>query len=477
MAEIDRKNTRRLDKRDKRRGTLLVPIDAGAVFVSFALALYLRFETALIPRRFPLPDIRHYFELMLVMVVIWIGVFAFFGLYTRRNLFVGTEEYRRVIHAGLTGTFLTALVIFLAKEEVSRGWVVLACVLATVGSLVMRFVFRRLRRVFINRTGFASPVLMIGTNEEAIQVAESIAKDFDFGFRVAGFLGEGRYATGAPVLGRLEELQETVARNHIESAVVVPSAVESREIPGVLKTLGGLNVDTYVSPSLTDILASRARVQPLGGVPLIALHSVEFSGISFLTKRAIDLAGAAAICVALSPLLAGIAVMIKLDSPGPVLFRQERGGRDGKLFRIYKFRTMVADAETRLQGLAELNEADGPLFKMKNDPRITRVGSVLRRFSLDELPQLFNVLKGEMSLVGPRPALPDEIREYSERHMQRLKTLPGMTGYWQVNGRSETSFEEMVKMDIYYIENWSPLFDFYILARTVPAVFKARGAY
>ena len=194
-------------------------------------------------------------------------------------------------------------------------------------------------------------------------------------------------------------------------------------------------------------------------------------------KRGLDLLLASLACVALSLVLIAIALAIKLDSPGPVFFRQERVGRDGRRFAMLKFRSMRLDAERYLAALREQNEATGPLFKMRNDPRVTRVGRVLRRLSLDELPQLFNVLRGEMSLVGPRPPLAAEVAEYEDWHMGRLQAVPGMTGLWQVSGRSEIAFHDMVRLDLHYIHNWSLVLDLEILLRTIPAVLSSRGAY
>jgi exopolysaccharide biosynthesis polyprenyl glycosylphosphotransferase len=218
-------------------------------------------------------------------------------------------------------------------------------------------------------------------------------------------------------------------------------------------------------------------MQNVAGIPMLTPSNTQLSPWARLFKRLLDVFGSAIALLVLSPLLAVIAVAIRLDSPGPVIFSQPRVGRAGRLFEVYKFRTMVKDADRMKDQIRHLNEAQGPIFKIRNDPRITRVGRFLRRTSLDELPQFWNTLRGDMSLVGPRPALPDEVADYADWHRRRLATAPGITGLWQVSGRSDLPFEEMVLLDIYYIENWSPLLDLSILLRTVPRVLAGSGAY
>jgi exopolysaccharide biosynthesis polyprenyl glycosylphosphotransferase len=222
---------------------------------------------------------------------------------------------------------------------------------------------------------------------------------------------------------------------------------------------------------------NEVRVDALNGVPLIGLKEVALKGFNLLVKRVLDfLLGWCVVIVAVIPMLT-IAIIIKLSSPGAVMFKQKRVGKGGQVFICYKFRSMYKDAEARLEELREYNEVDGPIFKMRNDPRLTPFGKFLRRTSLDELPQVFNILKGDMSFVGPRPPTPDEVTQYNEWHLKRLDVTPGLTGLWQVSGRSDLSFDDMVKLDIYYAENWSLAIDTMIILRTVPAVLKREGAY
>jgi len=232
-----------------------------------------------------------------------------------------------------------------------------------------------------------------------------------------------------------------------------------------------------VVPDLFQLSLGGVDVTAINGIPLIGIKQTTLTGFNLAVKRAFDLACAGLALVLLSPIWLLIALAIKLDSPGPVLFRQMRSGREGRPFVLYKFRSMYEGAETDMERLLAMNEASGPLFKIKDDPRRTRVGRFLRRTSLDELPQILNVLRGDMSLVGPRPALASEVAQYQDWHRKRLEVLPGLTGLWQVSGRSDLSFDEMVMLDIYYGENWSLGTDLRILLRTVPQVLFGDGAY
>lgn len=237
------------------------------------------------------------------------------------------------------------------------------------------------------------------------------------------------------------------------------------------------DTDLIVASSLVDVAGSRTTIRPVDGLPLLHVEHPRLSGGARVVKELVDRVGALVLLVLLAPLLVALAVWIRWDSPGPALFRQVRVGRGGRRFVIYKFRTMQVDAEQRLAELRHLNEHDGVLFKIRNDPRVTRAGRWLRRFSLDELPQLINVLKGQMSLVGPRPPLPDEVARYPADARRRLAVKPGMTGLWQVSGRADLPWEEAVRLDLWYVENWSLTLDLVILLRTLTAVYRASGAY
>ncbi len=263
----------------------------------------------------------------------------------------------------------------------------------------------------------------------------------------------------------------------IELVIIALPFWQHHRLPEMVRICRAAGIEFRVVPDLFELSYDRVNVASLSGIPLIGLKELSLKGGNLLLKRAIDLT-LIALTAPVVLLFAGLlALAIKLDSPGPAIFKQVRIGKDGKPFTTYKFRTMVADAEARKAELAQLNEADGPIFKIRDDPRQTRVGRFLRRSSLDELPQLWNVVRDEMSLVGPRPQIPDEVAQYDEWHHRRLEVKPGLTGLWQVLGRSDTSFDDMVRLDIYYAENWSPLMDLRILLETIPAVLSGKGAY
>jgi len=264
---------------------------------------------------------------------------------------------------------------------------------------------------------------------------------------------------------------------YVDTVVIASTAFDHDVLASIINQLRGRDLDIQMSPGLLDVISSRVQVREVSSLPLITIQSVSFSRGKVLVKRIFDLVVGGAIAILGLPVWALIAVLIKLDSPGPVFYRQIRVGRDAKSFAMFKFRSMCDRADGRLDELSDSNEATGPLFKVQNDPRVTSIGKWMRLLSIDEFPQLLNVLRGEMSLVGPRPPLPRETMQYSVYDWRRMEVLPGMTGLWQVSGRSSLSFAEMVRLDLFYIENWSVTFDLALIVRTVPAVLFARGAY
>ena len=254
-----------------------------------------------------------------------------------------------------------------------------------------------------------------------------------------------------------------------DAVIIVSSAFEHAEVSRIVSGVRRLPIDVHVSSGLFDVLPARVFVREVAGTPFMYVRNASLSPADFAAKRLFDLCLSGLVLMLGMPLWLAIAACIKIDSPGPVFYRQQRVGRGGRLFWMFKFRSMYVDAEARLEGLAKHNEADGPLFKMRNDPRVTRVGRFLRKYSIDEFPQLLNVLQGDMSIVGPRPPLPSETAAYEAWHSKRLDVLPGITGLWQISGRSDLTFEEMVRLDLFYIENWSLRYDLALVARTLPA--------
>jgi exopolysaccharide biosynthesis polyprenyl glycosylphosphotransferase len=326
-------------------------------------------------------------------------------------------------------------------------------------------------------------VVVIGSGEVGRGVIRTLLARPDLGFRIVGYLddgtGENNLGSGrVPHLGSYRDLR-TVLQEHpsTHSVFVALPGNMNRQILAVLRVAQSQNVATQVVPDLLQMSLNRVEFNNMSGIPILGMREVRIGSTGRIVKRGMDLS--VALLLSIPALIAGavIAAAIKLDSEGPILYTGMRVGKSGKQFKMYKFRSMVADADGQKLALAAQNEADGPIFKIKDDPRLTRVGRVLRRTSLDELPQLYNVLLGQMSMVGPRPPLPEEVEEYKPWHKQRLTVIGGMTGLWQVSGRSDLTFDELCLLDIYYIENWSFALDIRILLQTVPYVLFGRGAY
>jgi exopolysaccharide biosynthesis polyprenyl glycosylphosphotransferase len=279
------------------------------------------------------------------------------------------------------------------------------------------------------------------------------------------------------VLGDVDSIVDSARRVGAHSVAVVAGEISAEKLRWISWQLEGTDTDLIVSPGLTEVGGRRLHIQPVAGLPMLHVDEPEFTGFRRMLKAVFDRVVAGLALLVLSPVLLGIGLVVRLTSRGPALFTQTRVGRDGRTFRMVKFRSMCVDAEAKLDDLAEQNESAGVLFKIREDPRVTPVGRVLRRFSIDELPQLINVVTGSMSLVGPRPPLPDEVSRYGDDVRRRLLVQPGLTGLWQISGRSDLSWEESVRLDLRYVENWSLALDMVVLWKTVRAVFRAEGAY
>jgi exopolysaccharide biosynthesis polyprenyl glycosylphosphotransferase len=417
-----------------------------------------------------------------ITLPVWLGVFSRYKLFNPPYVANIIEEFSRLVHAIGVSVLAMAAVGFMLKLDLARGWLVATFVLAVVSVVVERLVVRDATNRLRRRGWLQKPVVIVGGNKEAIALGAFLRANVALGYRVVGFIDDvepvgQEIMEGGPVLGRLGDIVQIV-RDIGARAVVIETSVFSRTTSNrLVRQLTDMGIDVELSLSIRDVATERLKVRALGRFPVVFVAPVRRHGWRAIAKRSLDIGIAAASLVLMMPLLLLVAIAVKLDSGGPVLFRQCRVGRLGKTFELYKFRTMVPDAERLLRDLLSRNEADGPLFKIRNDPRTTRIGQVLRRYSLDEWPQLWNVLRGDMSLVGPRPALPSEIGAWSQELHHRLRVKPGITGMWQVNGRSDASFEEYIRHDLYYVDNWSLLTDLAILARTAVVILRRRGAY
>ncbi len=402
-----------------------------------------------------------------------------FGLY-RAHQYSSLEEFRRIVLA-LSMTITSIVMLsFWSKASFSRLWIGYSWVLA----LVLTAVSRRLWHHEIRRGWAAGALtfdtLIVGTNSEADHLADLLTSS-KLGYRPLGFVAtsaEPDFRGSLPVLGPIGELRDLIHQTGANCVFVAATAVQAADLKHVLKARRLDGIEIRVTANVPAMLATtRLTPRSIGGLMALSINAVRLTRAQTIAKRTFDLVVSSIVLLLVSPILLAVAIAIKLDGGGPVLFRQARVGLHRQPFTLLKFRTMVRGAELRLAELASRNEADGPLFKLRDDPRITRVGRLLRRYSLDELPQLFNVLKGEMSLVGPRPPLPTEVAMYEEWQLDRLEVRPGITGLWQVSGRSELSFDEYVRLDLFYIENWSMLYDLFVVAKTVPILLMPRGAY
>ena len=409
---------------------------------------------------------------------VWSVSFSLNRLYLARAVERPIEELRRIVQACLISVGVMVAVAFVFRfTELSRLWTVSVLVfvpmLLAVERMVARRIFVRMRR----EGQISRPILIVGTDADAVGLLHAAQSTPHLGYRVVGFVGPDEVGVrGVDVLGGIESTEEVLERTGATGVVISLSSVASDLVNRLTRRLTDAGYHVALSSGLRDIDVARFRAQDLGGQTLVYVEQTQRGGWRAVAKRVFDIAVAVTALVVTSPLMLIAAIAVKRGSPGPVIFAQERVGRDGVPFRVFKLRTMVDGADARKAELAEHNEADGPLFKMANDPRVTGVGAILRKYSIDELPQFINVLRGEMSVVGPRPALASEVDQWDDEVRDRLRVLPGITGMWQVSGRSDTTFEEYKRLDLYYVDNWSLGHDLKIVLRTFSAVFAARGA-
>ncbi|MEU5787523.1 sugar transferase [Micromonospora purpureochromogenes] len=420
------------------------------------------------------------------LVVAWLLSLRMLRCYDDRVLGYGADEYRRVSAASLRLAGGIAIVGYVADADVSRGFLGISFAVGTVALEVNRFAARkRLHRARYRGAGWSRRVLVVGDTAHVLELVHTLRREPYAGYQVVGacipdalLAPVPQRLSDVPVVGSLRGVPEAAAAIGADTVAVTASGeLTAARLRRLGWQLEGTGVDLVVAPALTDVAGPRIHTRPVAGLPLIHVEAPEFRGARKLVKEFVDRAAAALAVLLLLPLGAAVALAIRLDSRGPVVFRQTRVGRGGREFGVLKFRTMVVNADALLDELAVRNETDGLMFKMRDDPRVTRVGRLLRKWSLDELPQLVNVLLGQMSLVGPRPPLPSEVARYDGDVARRLLVKPGMTGLWQVSGRSDLSWEDGIRLDLYYVENWSLAADLTILWKTFGAVLRGRGAY
>lgn len=458
-------------------------LDAFLITISFVLAYFVRFKILLFITPGSIPLFGQYLNVLIFITLLWLAVFKLIGLYEKKKFTTLIDEIATLFLGVTLSTLILFGLLFLYREFwVSRLVVVNAWWIALFLLGALRVVAFESRRIMRTRGWGLKNTLILGAGEMGQILALKIAEDKTLGYRAVGFLDDdpvklGKSYHGIPVLGEISKTREMVEREKVDEVIIASTKIPTERILDIITECERFGIEFKVVPGILELIASRVDIDELGGVPLLTVSEIQLKGFNALLKRSADIILSSLGLVLLFPVFILFSILIKLTSPGPVFFVQERVGLDGKTFPMFKFRSMIKDAEKLFPQLEPLSEVEGYLFKMKDDPRITPLGRFMRRWSIDELPQLFNVLLGQMSLVGPRPPLPREVAKYSAWHRKRLRVRPGITGPWQVSGRSLLPFEDMVRLDIYYIENWSLWLDVKILLRTILVVLFGSGAY
>lgn len=464
----------------------LILVDVLMINLAFQQAYFLRFD---VPFSFfdrtARVSVEYYGLLVALSSVLWLCVFALNGLYAQENLLGGTREYSKLFRASTVGFLLLVIAGFLQPTLlIARGWLLMAWGFTFLFASLGRFIMRRVVYSFRKQGFFLTPAIIVGANEEGRWLAEQLQSWQTSGLHIVGFVDK-KVAVTTPLynnlvsLGTVDQLGDIIEQYHIGEVILASSAISTRDyLLEIFKTYGISNkVNLRMSSGLYEVITTGLTVNEFAYVPLVYINKVRLTGSDLFLKSVLDYLTSLTILVLGSPLFLLIALWIKSTSRGPVFHRRRVMGLNGRQFYALKFRTMVCNSEEVLNQYPELRVELAKTHKLKNDPRITSVGAILRKFSLDELPQLFNVLRHEMSLVGPRMISPEEVAMYKQFDMNLLTVMPGITGLWQVSGRSDISYDERVRLDMYYIRNWSIWLDLQLLFQTIPAVVKSRGAY
>jgi exopolysaccharide biosynthesis polyprenyl glycosylphosphotransferase len=485
-ASVQRRN--RLLASVKRRWLLiagLVISDAVLINTAFAVAYWIRYDLQwlrAVDPAFVVP-FSVYIPFALILTAVLILAYRRQGLYSLRQGITWFDEFIAIVNGTTTGIVIMVVLVFVSRPTFYSRLIffyagALVVVLLSFSRLIKNLWLGHMRRRGIG----VARAIIVGAGEVGRTVMRTMVAHPDLGYQIVGFVDDDP-AKGTTDIGRfkglgsLDNLAILVQDEAIDEVIITLPWQYHRKIMAIMAQCERENVRARIVPDLFQMTLSRMSITEMAGIPLIGVRQARISPFTRFLKRAIDFVFSLLVLILFAPLMGLIALAVKLGSPGPVLFRQARVGKGGKPFTVYKFRSMKIGAEEQKDLLRDLNEAAGPIFKIKDDPRVTRVGRWLRRFSLDELPQFYNVLRGDMSIIGPRPPLAEEVAEYQSWHMRRLETAPGITGLWQVSGRSELPFDEMALLDIYYIEQWSPGLDVQILLRTIPTILFGDGAY
>jgi exopolysaccharide biosynthesis polyprenyl glycosylphosphotransferase len=475
-----RRVTRRSEQRLLVAGLLLT--DASVIALSFALSYIVRFWLNL--PFFDSGSIRPEFYTFVVVMLApaYLALFHIYGLYDRTNLLGGTTEYARVFNAVTTGVLLVIFINFIQPDfVVARAWLLLAWMLMVTLGISNRFLMRRMIYWQRRNGRFLDRTLVVGANPEGLAVAEQLGLARASGAQIVGFIDDYlpvgfEPLSGMPVLGSSMAFSALVDSESIDTVVIANTAITRERLLGIYSALETLQeVEVRMASGLFELLTTSVRVREEGCVPLVVLNKTRITGVHLLCKTLLDYTLAVAALLFLLPVFAALAVMIKRDAPGPVFYRRRVVGQGKREFDAFKFRTMRIEGNRLLT--AEQQQELEEQGKLKDDPRVTKVGTLLRRYSMDELPQLFNVLRGEMSLIGPRMITMPELVKFGKWQHNLATVKPGLTGLWQISGRSDLSYEERVRLDMHYIRNHSIWLDIQILVQTIPALLSGRGAY
>lgn len=464
-------------------GVTVVAASAVAVMFEFRMGLMDGLHNFLQGTLFPAQSQGVLISLLCGFTLAYLLICQRMGLYSPNRLVSFLHEQRLTFQASATGgLLLTAAIYVLHALQIPRLVVLITLALITVSVSARRMLFRVLRNRRLSQGIGTRNLLIVGTGQEAQSVRRQVDTLRHLGFTFRGFieapsLGVPRsaVANASEILGTLDSLFER-ARKHFIDEILFTVPIDHQDMQEILLKARDSGVDLRVLPSTFGGLTLNCPIEYVGQFPTIPIHRGELPEVALMLKRGMDLLLSSCILLALSPLLLIIAILIRLGSPGPVFYRSDRIGKKGRVFKCLKFRTMVADADRRRADLMHLNERDGVLFKIANDPRVTRLGRTLRKYSLDELPQFFNVLKGDMSIVGPRPPVGSEVTQYKLDHLRRLDVTPGITGLWQVQARQDPSFDSYISLDLAYVENWNIWLDLRIILRTIGVVFAGTGS-
>jgi len=462
---------------------LIFIIDASIINFSFVLAYYIRFELLLPKLPATVPHLSRFYGILILVTLLWLALFKLLGLYDKKDITSTGDEAASIIGSVIIGTLLLLALLFMYRGFwFSRGVLLYSMILCSMLMIFSRFILSSVQRELYKRGIGVRRTLIVGAGEIGQGLANKMITEKEIGYKAVAFLDDdpqqqGKRYNGIAVIDSTVNVKKKIREMNIDEVIVATSRLPQQKVLDIITECESEGVEFKLVPGILEIIASRVSADDIGGVPLLSIKEIGLKGFNAALKRLTDVSISLLVLFLLSPILLIVIMAIEIESRGPIFFKQQRVGKVGKIFTLYKFRSMVPDAEKMFESVVAQKGGDIIRFKAKDDPRITRVGRILRKLSIDEIPQLMNVLMGHMSLVGPRPPVPLEVERYTSWHKKRLRVRPGLTGLWQVSGRSELPFEDMVRLDIYYIENWSLWMDFRIILRTIPTVLFGSGAY